>query len=399
MYQYSKYIVKNLVHSTLLITFSLTSIVWLTQALRFIDFIVNQGVSIMVFLQLTLMLIPSLVLLILPPALFCSVLFVYNKLKLDSELIVMQAAGLSRLRLAVPALQVAAGVTLIAYLIAMVAQPVSYSRFRDMQSFLKNNYVSIMLQEGVFSNPVKGLTVFIRERNRDGTLHGILVHDNRQIDAPVTMMAEEGKLVETPQGPRFLLLNGNRQEMRNGRLSFLTFENYTMDVSLYTQSINARAPDVQELLLPDLLANDDKLSSGENQKRHAEGHQRILWPLYPICLTLVALAALLSGEFNRRGHWQRIAIAVGLGMAVIFSAVGFRSVMALRPELIAVAYLNFIVPTGLAVWALSDRSTSPSPLEGEGRGGGEPQTRSMELAAPLPNPPPQGGRKQKGAPA
>ena len=355
MYQYSKYIVKNLTHSTLLITLSLTSIVWLTQALRFIDFIVNQGVSIMVFLQLTILLIPSLLLLILPPALFCSVIFVYNKLKLDSELIVLQAAGLSRLRLALPAAQVAVGVALMTYFIAMVLQPVSYTRFRDMQSFLKNNYASILLQEGVFSNPVKGLTVFIRERNKDGTLHGILVHDNRQMASPITMMAEEGKLVETPQGPRFLLLNGNRQEMRSGRLSFLTFENYTMDISLYTQSMAARPPDAQELFLNDLLANDAKLSPIENQKRHAEAHQRILWPLYPLCLTLVALAVLLSGEFNRRGHWHRIAIAIGIGVIIIFSAVGFRGIMATRPNMIFVAYLNLLVPAGLAIWALSDR--------------------------------------------
>src|ERR1700727_1241695 len=99
---YSKYIVKNLVHSTLLITFSLTSIVWLTQALRFIDFIVNQGVSIIIFLTLTALLIPSLLFMILPPAMFCSVLFVYNKLRNDSELVVMQASGLSNWRLAKP---------------------------------------------------------------------------------------------------------------------------------------------------------------------------------------------------------------------------------------------------------------------------------------------------------
>ena len=127
---------------------------------------------------------------------------------MDSELVVMQAAGLSRWRLSAPALQVAVGVTAIAYVIALYLQPVSYTRFRDMQSFLRNNYVSILLQEGVFSNPVEGLTVFIRERDADGILHGILVHDNRNPKNPITMMAEEGKLVETPQGPRFLLKNG-----------------------------------------------------------------------------------------------------------------------------------------------------------------------------------------------
>ena len=354
MYRYSKYIVRHLVHSTLLITCSLTSIVWLTQALRFIDFIVNQGVSIMVFLQLTLLLIPSLVLMILPPALFCSVLFVYNKLKLDSELIVMQAAGLSRWRLGAPALQVAAGVTVLAYVIALYLQPVSYSRFRDMQSFLRNNYVSILLQEGVFSNPVNGLTVFIRERTKSGTLHGILVHDNRQRETPVTMMAEEGKLVETPQGPRFLLLNGNRQEMRNGKLSFLMFKNYTMDISLYAQSMNTRAPDAQELFLSQLFTHDDKLSPLENQKRTAEGQQRLLWPAYPLCLTLVALAVVLSGQFNRRGHWRRLAVAIVCSIAILFTAVGLRGLMASHPPLVILAYMNLLGPCGIAAWILGD---------------------------------------------
>src|SRR5687768_1133201 len=181
MYRYSKYIAKHLVHATLLITFSLTSIIWLTQALRFIDFIVNQGISIMVFLKLTTLLIPSLLLMILPPAMFCAILFVYNKMKTDSELVVLQAAGLNRWRLGLPALQVSAGMMVLAYVISLYLQPYSYGRFREMQAFLRDNYASILLQEGVFSSPVQGLTVFIRERNPQGTLYGILVHDNRDL--------------------------------------------------------------------------------------------------------------------------------------------------------------------------------------------------------------------------
>lgn len=354
MYRYSKYIARHLVHSTLLITFSLTSIVWLTQALRFIDFIVNQGVSIMIFLRLTMLLIPSLVLMILPPALFCSVLFVYNKLKSDSELVVMQAAGLSRWRLSIPALQVAVGVGLATYLVAFYLMPVSYTRFRDMQAYLRNNYASILLEEGVFSNPVEGLTVFIRERDHDGILHGILVHDNRVQEAPITMMAEEGKLVETPQGPRFLLQNGNRQEMRNGKISFLNFESYTLDMSLYAQAMKDRAPDTQEMFIPQLFTYDDNLSPAENHKRFAEGHQRLLWPAYSFSLTLVALAVLLSGQFNRRGQWQRIALAVAFGVVMVFSAVGLRGIMANHPSMVPVAYLTLLLPGGIACWLLGD---------------------------------------------
>lgn len=354
MYCYSKYIARHLIHSTLLITFSLTSIVWLTQALRFIDFIVNQGVSVLIFLKLTVLLIPSLVMMILPPAFFCAVLFVYNKFKADSELVVMQSAGLSKLRLAFPALQVSLLVALVGYIIALYIQPISYSRFKDMQDFLRHNYASILLQEGVFSSPVEGLTVFIRERDDNDILHGILVHDNRQVDAPITMMAEEGKLVETPQGPRFLLVNGNRQEINEGKISFLNFASYTMDISLYTQAAQNRLPDVQELFLPQLFTYDDKVSLEENQKRFAEGHQRLLWPAYAVVVMLVALAVLLSGEFNRRGHWKRVALAVIIGTGIFFAAVGWRGMMVLNPLMVLAAYLNLIIPCLASLYVLGD---------------------------------------------
>ena len=352
MLQYNKYIIKHLVHSTLLIAFSITSIVWLTQALRFVEFIVNQGVSIAVFVELTGLLVPSLLMMILPPALFCSVLFTYNKLSSDSELVVMQAMGLSRFRLAKPAIIVAIGVALFGYGIAMYIQPVSYKNFKDMQSQLKNNYVSLMVQEGVFSNPVDGLTMFVRERDAGGDLHGILVHDNRTEGKSITMMAEAGRLVETPQGPRFLLKNGNRQEMANGKLSLLNFESYTLDINFYTNAGNEHKIDAQELLLPELLADDATISASEITKRHAEAHQRIIWSSYSITLTLIALALLFSGEFNRRGQWKRITTACIITAFLLFSAVALRGAMAANPMMIPLAYLNLILPAIIAIWVL-----------------------------------------------
>jgi len=354
MYRYNSYIARHLVHSTLLITFSLTSIVWLTQALRFIDFIVNQGVSIAIFLQLTILLVPSLLFMILPTALFCSVLFVYNKLKVDSELVVMRAAGLSNWKLARPAMLVALIVMLVTYSIAFWLQPMSYKTFKETQSFLRNNYASIFLQDGVFTNPVEGLMVFIRERDKNDILHGILVHDNRQPSQSITMMAEEGKLVQTPEGPRFLLMNGNRQEMRGGKLSFLNFESYTLDMSLYSSVVADRVIDPQELYLDQLFFNDPNLSPAENQKRLAEGHQRLLWPAYALCLTLVGLAVVLTGEFNRRGHWHRIAGAAGIGAVLLFASVGLRGAMALKPHMVVAAYMNLLVPCAVACWMLGD---------------------------------------------
>ncbi|MEZ5690197.1 MAG: LPS export ABC transporter permease LptF [Rickettsiales bacterium] len=361
MYHYNKYIIRHLVHSFSLIVFSLTSIVWLTQALRFVEFIVNQGVSISLFLHLTMLLIPSLLIIILPPAMFCAVLFTYNKLTSDSELVVMQAMGLSRWKLAKPAIIVAFMVTIFAYSISFYFQPVSYKNFRDMQSLLKNNYVSLLVQEGVFSNPVNGLTVFIRNRDADNKLHGILVHDSRQPDKSITMMAESGELVETPKGPRFLLENGNRQEIKDGRLSFLNFDEYTLDISLYTKSITSRKADERELFVGELLGfNGDEanLTKSEIIKRHAEGHQRILWPAYIMSLTLVAIATLLSGQFNRRGQWRRITASVIMATLMLFAAIGIRGAMAVHEFMVPVAYIVLLIPVVATYWILCDHVPS-----------------------------------------
>lgn len=352
MYQYSKYINRHLIHATLLITFSITSIVWLTQALRFIDFIVNQGISVTLFLQLTMLLLPSLIMMILPPAFFCALIVTYNKMKMDSELVIMQAAGISKWRLAIPAIQVSVIVTLLTYSIALYVLPISYGKFKDMQSFLRNSYVSLLLQEGVFSNPVNGLTVFIRERDDDGILHGILVHDNRMIEDQITMMAEEAKLVQTEQGPRFLLKNGNRQEVQEGKLSFLTFDEYAMDISLYTKAIGKRHPDIRELYVHELLAPDPSISEREYKKRFAEAQQRIIWPAYPITLTLLATATLLSGQFNRRGNWQRVATIVIMGTLLLFVAVGMRGLVGKHDGYLILAYANLIIPALISIYVL-----------------------------------------------
>ena len=80
---------------------------------------------------------------------------------------------------------------------------------------------AFLLQEGVFTQVSDDLTVYVRSRDPDGTLHGILVDDARDKNAHATIIAERGRLVEGPNGPRVLLESGSRQEIDRdtGRLN------------------------------------------------------------------------------------------------------------------------------------------------------------------------------------
>ena len=358
--QYNLYMMKLIGWPTLLITITLTSIIWLTQALRYIDFIVNRGLSIVDFLHLAVLLIPTLLMLILPVAFFVGTLFAYNKLATESELVVLKASGLSAWQLARPALIIGLLMTLIAYALSLYVMPLSKRQFKDTQDLLKHNYSSVLLQEEVFSNPVDGLTVFVRERDDKGNLKGILVHDNRIAAKASTMMAEEGKLVQTAAGPRFYLVKGLRQVLRNGKVSWLNFDSYSLDISFYTAKKAKRRNSPEELKIHELFAVAKTLDPKIAAKYIAQAHQRLTLPIISLTLGLLAAMTLVRGEFNRRGHTKVIAKVSVMGIGLIMVFFGMANMIAKHSSAIPAIY---VLVGGVLSWVvfmlLKDPSLEP----------------------------------------
>ncbi len=368
MRTYLIYIIRHLTLPTLLVTASLTCIIWLTQALRFIDFIVNRGLAIGDFVYITSLLFPSLLLLLVPISLFIAVIVTYQRLNADSELVAMRAAGLSRWQLAKPAVIVALLATLFCYAQSLYFQPLSNRQFNDMRAFLRDNYTSVLLQEEVFNTPIDGLTVFVRARDADNNMQGILVHDNRAPERPITMMAEEGTLTQGPSGPQFHLVNGIRQELRGSQISWLNFDSYTLDLSFYTGVMRERERDADEKYLNELFT--DNVAGKKRHQLRAEGHQRIVWPLYNLGLAMMAVAGLLSGEFSRRSNWKRVAAVSVLAVVAALTGIGLRNVVVSQPMLVPVMYL-FIgaIIIGSFLWLVIHPRRKPTaydPLTAEG---------------------------------
>ena len=342
MHAITRYILGQLALATIFVTIALTFAIWLTQSLRLLDYIVNRGLPASTFLSFVALLLPSFLGIVLPIATFCAVLFVYHKLTLDSELVVLRAAGLSQLQLAKPALLIGCLTTLIVYSISLYFLPASYRAFKDLQSDIRNDYSSILLQEGVFNSVADGITVFVRERSSRGELRGILVHDNRIADKPITMMAESGALVVADEGPRVIMLNGNRQQIdhEDGRLSLLYFDRYTVELADLNDPAGPRWRDPKERYLHELLSPEDQgMTERMRGQLIAEGHQRLAAPLYVIAFVMIALAALLSGEFNRRGQVKRLLVAVAAVAALQSASFALQDIASRTMQLIPLLYL------------------------------------------------------------
>ena len=356
MPRYQRYLLLQLVGPFLLVTLSLTAVVWLSQSLRIIDLIVNKGLSLSAFLLMSMLVLPTFLGAILPIAFFCALLFVYNRLTIDSELVSLRAAGVSQWSLAKPALAMATIIVVVSYAIGMYVMPVSHREFKERQFVLRSEHSALLLEEGSFNTLTEGVTVYIRGRE-GGSLNGILVHDAREKERPVTMMAERGLLVQTDEGPRFILFNGHRQQVDrdSARLSLLNFERYTMDLGEFAQREGARWREPRERFVDELLDPDSEGAERMRSKFLSEAHNRIVSPLFAYTFAVIGLAALLLGNVDRRGQWRRILVAIVAAVAFEALALFLVNATAKSSNLIPLMYLNPVLATAAAIAVLRGR--------------------------------------------
>ena len=348
MGQLHRYIFRQLVWWTIIVAVSLTCIVWLTQSLRFVEMIVNTGLSVTTFVTFTLLLLPSFLSLIGPIAVFAAVMFTYTKMLNDSEIVILRATGMSPLKIGRPALLLATLVMLLGYLNSIYLMPASFREFKDLQREFRSELSSLFLQEGVFNPVVDGITVFIRERSESGQLYGIIIHDERIPEKPVTMMAEQGAIVSSDKGPRVLMVNGNRQEVRedDGRLSLLYFDRYTFDLSALNKTEIDLWREPRERFLHELFFSPEEADKIYNYRElRMEGIFRLSSPLLYLAFTAIGLALLLGGDFNRRGQFLRILTAVCCVTAIQVVVLSIKNLGEKTPALEPVMYLVPIIAT------------------------------------------------------
>lgn len=355
MTQISRYILRQLVTVTVFVAITLTCAVWLAQSLRFIGLIVSRGLTVGAYFHLTGLLLPSFLSMMLPIALFTAVVFTYNRLTTDSELVVLRAMGISPGQLARPALALAAAVVAINYGLALYVLPWTYQSFKELEYDFRNDYSGLLLTEGAFNVVSDGITVYVRSREQNGTLQGILIHDTRVPARPVTVMAESGMLVQAEEGPRVVMVNGNRQavDRQDGKLQILYFDRYSVDLGRVGQAQENRDREPRERYISELLFPGDTPYERANiGKLRAELHNRLATPLLGLAFTMIGLAALISGEFNRRGQTRRVIVTLLLVAVLQINALALYNAQAKLPMLAVVPYLSIVAAIVGSWWWL-----------------------------------------------
>jgi lipopolysaccharide export system permease protein len=322
----ARYIFRSTATAFLVVLLSLTAIIWVTQALRDIDLMTSRGQSIAVFLGITSLLLPMLMMIIAPIALFVALAYILNKLSTDSEVIVFNASGMSPWQLFRAFLPVVLLVSLLVGVLGAYLAPEGLRTLREWVSSVNASVVSTLVQPGRFVTIIGNVTINIASRDANGQLHGVFIDDRRDPNDRNTVIAEHGDLLEKQQGTFLVLQNGTAQRQQAGRdPNVVTFERYAIDLAQFSRATSNVSYSMHARYLWQLLDPDPR-DANSPQKRaeiRAEIFDRLMAPLYPIVFAIIAFAYLGAPRTTRESRASAIAGAIG-GILLV-RLVGFAS--------------------------------------------------------------------------
>ncbi len=219
----------------------------------------------------------------------------------------------------------------------------------------------MLLQDCIFNTLSDDLTIYVRGRDTNGELVGLLIHETRDPEKPITIVAERGTVVDTENGPRVLMVNGSRQlyDRATGKLSVLTFDRYTLDLAAYRDAPGLRERQPDELFLPELLF---RRTQPGDFSHVIEANLRLVNPLTALAFCAIPLACLLTGEFNRRGQTKRVLLAILLAFIFETLDIAFKNLAGRTMAAVPLLYLNALAPIAITGWLLWRDSRHVGPV-------------------------------------
>ncbi|MBV9348696.1 MAG: LPS export ABC transporter permease LptF [Pseudolabrys sp.] len=352
----NRYIFRTAGGAFAVVLISLTAVIWITQALREIDLVTSQGQSVLVFFGITSLVIPLLVMVIAPIALVIAVAHTLHKLTNDSEIIVMNAAGISPWHLFRAMIPVALVATVLVTAIAAYFAPKGYRMLRHWIAEVRANLVNNIVQPGRFLTVESGVTIHIRARQTNGQLVGVFLDDRRNPQERNTILADVGEVMQNDRGTFLLLRNGtvHRYDSAARAPNIVTFDTYAIDLSRFAGGplevrYSLRERYLWELLWPDPKDNEYIDRPG---RFRAEMFDRLMAPFYPVVFTVIAFAFLGAPRTTRQN--RSLPIAGTIMSVLVLRLIGFASTVigARIPLVLAVQFIAAAVFMGGGLYVI-----------------------------------------------
>ena len=312
-----RYIFKQLSLIFVFFLFVFTLIFWINRAIGLFDRLITDGHSSSTLFQFALLSLPSITTIVFPLACFAAVIFVTNRLKIESEFTVLQSAGLSPWRLNKPYFIFGILCMLILGVFTTFVVPNTAKILHEKQLELDSSVSARLLKGGKFIHPFKGVTFYIKEIESDGTLLNVFLHDRRNKDEFLTYTATRAFLAKDENRTVLYMENGLIQTIGTSikELSTTEFKSVAIDLSDAIKKGGNNTTYLSHVSTWLLIKNRQEVATSTRASAGSillELHNRLHRPMFCFVAAILGFSSLLIGNYNRFGFGKQIALAVSI---------------------------------------------------------------------------------------
>ena len=306
---YQAYLFRTSLINWLGITLILIILIWFSRAIPFINFVTENGIKILDFFYLFVLILPWILIYLLPISFFIAILLSLNKLLQNNEITILKNCGLSNLKIAQPIIFFGLILTLFTYFLSFYLMPLANKQLRISRHNIQENYTNISFTPQTFEN-LHQITIYTKNRDEKNNLYGILINDQRQKDYASTLTAEFGNLIAKNDSVLLKLRNGTlqRYNLESQKSEILRFDEYIFNLNdKNRESFNYKWKP-NERFINELIYPDENLSPKDLEKNNSEIHKRVNDSLISFIFAIIICSSILRIKISRRGNFFNLIL-------------------------------------------------------------------------------------------
>ncbi len=277
----------------LLISLSLSILIWMTQAARLLELITEYGNPVSVYIKYILLIYPKVYENIFLLCFAISMFFLINKFEESNELNIYWLSGISKYNIINFLIKISVLMIIIYVLLSALLTPFTSSKSRTILAESKFSLINSLVKENNFNSPLKDLTIYVNKNDNRGNLKNVFIYEKTR-----TIIAKTGEVLSNDEGSYLKLYNGITHEINNENINVINFESTIFDFSKY-QLQNVKHPKFSERSTNWIYSNINSNMKKVNEIRE-ELNKRFIKPflILPICLLSCFLLYSNSEKIN-----------------------------------------------------------------------------------------------------
>ncbi len=333
---FKKFLADN-TYFLILSALSLSLIVWIIQAVNFLDFISEDGHSFDIYFYFTVLNFPKIFKNILPIIFFISLFYTISKYEENNELKIFWINGINKIKFFNVLIKYTFVIFLIQILLSSLLSPQLQGKARSFLKESNMDFFPSLLQQKKFIDTVDKLTIFIEKKNSSGEFENIFLKDELGVNKSQIIFAKKGFLKEIDGVRKFILLDGKLLNTDIKKTTVFNFSQTEFDLSSYvTKSItHPKVQEINTILLVQCIHSlyinkiKEKFFKYKNTNIHCneayskeinqELFDRLIKPIYLFIITIIVSFLLTQYKENHKYKFHKSYIFFFGMMLIIFS--------------------------------------------------------------------------------